>query len=167
MFSGHGLNLCVVLKLNAIVTKTLPRVNANVTDIHSALASPGWMAYLVTMAMVVIGVPPLCRAVWELETDKTLHGSSPQHSHLGLTVVYIVRFCLKLPNFWSSPFWMFVLSFCVTPSTNTGVLPHQLLPSLSYGQETKLWRKAALLPFHVKPKGTLSLPSSGRGREVR
>lgn len=41
MFSGHGLNLCVVLKLNAIVTKALPRVNANVTDIHSALASPG------------------------------------------------------------------------------------------------------------------------------
>lgn len=33
--------LCVVLDLNAIVTKALPRVNANVTDIHSASASPG------------------------------------------------------------------------------------------------------------------------------
>lgn len=110
---------CVVSDLNAIVTKALPRVNANVTVIHSALAAPGWMANLVTMAMKVIGVPPLFRAIQKQNVDKTLHGSSLRHSHF---IYYIACFCLKSPSSNN------LQPCCLASLCTTGLLTMVILP---------------------------------------
>ncbi len=117
--------LCVVSDLNAIVTKALPCVNANVTVIHSASASPGWMANLVTMAMIVmivIGVLPLFRAIRVQKTDITLHGSSVRHSHFDLTMWYIACFCLKSPSPDNLQPW------CLASLCTTGLLTLVFLP---------------------------------------
>lgn len=92
-FRGMVVPLCC-LDLYAIVTEALPRVNANVTVIHSASASPGWMAKLVAMAMVVVGVLPLFKVIKERKTDVKLHGSSVRH-HFDFIMSFTACFCLK------------------------------------------------------------------------
>lgn len=101
--SEAWLCLCVVLDLNAIVTEALPCVNANVTVIHSASASPGWMANLQLpwqIVMIVSGVVAL--RAGKKKTDIMLHGSSVRHSILYLTMWYCL-FLLDIHTPWKLP----------------------------------------------------------------
>lgn len=80
------------------------------------------MAYLVTMAVFVIGVLSLFRAIRGQKTDITLHGSSVRHSHFDLTLVYIACFCLKFPSPDN-------LQPCLASLCTTGLLTLVFFPS--------------------------------------